>query len=143
LDCSEVRTTSGDAGLAPATFPVGVGWGAAEEPANAGGGRISHWTRKKVRNFSQRAADNPYRSSPHHRGERQLEGVMGDRRYNKPGTFYFIARRTENRTWWIDARCQRTRSIFLYVLAVVAERYDMDVYAYTCMSNHVHIVLFD
>jgi putative transposase len=59
-----------------------------------------------------------------------------------PGTTYFVTRRCIGRRFLLrpDARLS---NLFVYCLALAAERHGVEVHALTVMSNHYHLVLTD
>ena len=59
-----------------------------------------------------------------------------------PGTSYFITRRCSERRFFLRPS-QLTNEIFLYVLALAAQRYGILVHAACVLSNHAHLVLTD
>jgi putative transposase len=59
-----------------------------------------------------------------------------------PGTTYLITRRCTQREFLLRPSAL-TNAIFLYVLAVAAQRTGVIVHAFCVMSNHVHLVLTD
>ena len=59
-----------------------------------------------------------------------------------PGTTYFITRRCTQRQFWLKPTKQTTQ-IFLYCLAVAAERTGVVIHAVCVMSNHYHIIISD
>ncbi|GEJ58058.1 transposase [Anaeromyxobacter diazotrophicus] len=59
-----------------------------------------------------------------------------------PGTTYLVTRRCAQRQFLL--RPSRTiNAIFLYVLAVAAERFGVQIHAFCVLSNHFHLVLTD
>jgi REP element-mobilizing transposase RayT len=59
-----------------------------------------------------------------------------------PGKTYLVTRRTSERRFFLRPS-PLTNEVFLYVLAVAAQRYDVLVHAFCVLSNHVHLVLSD
>jgi REP element-mobilizing transposase RayT len=59
-----------------------------------------------------------------------------------PGTSYFITRRCSERRFFLRPS-QLTNEIFLYVLGLAAQRYDILVHAFCVLSNHAHLVITD
>jgi REP element-mobilizing transposase RayT len=59
-----------------------------------------------------------------------------------PGTSYLVTRRCSERRYFLKPT-PTTTEIFLYVLAVAAQRYDVLVHAACVLSNHCHLVLTD
>ena len=59
-----------------------------------------------------------------------------------PGTSYMITRRCTQRQFLL-APSPRVCEVFLYCLAVAAERTGVQVHALTVMSNHYHIIVTD
>jgi REP element-mobilizing transposase RayT len=58
------------------------------------------------------------------------------------GATYLVTRRCSERRFFLRPS-KNTTAIFLYVLAVVAKRYEMLIHGFCVLSNHVHIVLTD
>jgi REP element-mobilizing transposase RayT len=58
------------------------------------------------------------------------------------GTTYLVTRRTAQRQLLLRPSTE-SNAIFLYVLAVAAERYGVLVHAFCVMSNHYHLVVTD
>lgn len=58
------------------------------------------------------------------------------------GTTYLITRRCSERRFFLRPS-ELTNAIFLYVLAVAAQRYGVLVHAYCVLSNHFHLVVTD
>ncbi len=58
------------------------------------------------------------------------------------GTTYLITRRCSERRFFLKPSAA-VNAIFLYVLAVAAERYEILVHAFCVLSNHVHLVVTD
>jgi REP element-mobilizing transposase RayT len=59
-----------------------------------------------------------------------------------PGTSYLVTRRCSERRFFLRPS-QLTNEIFLYVLAVAAQRYHVLVHALCVLSNHAHLVVTD
>jgi REP element-mobilizing transposase RayT len=59
-----------------------------------------------------------------------------------PGTTYLITRRCSQRQFLLRPS-NVTNSIFLYVLAIAAKRFGVEVHAFCVMSNHFHLVVTD
>jgi REP element-mobilizing transposase RayT len=59
-----------------------------------------------------------------------------------PGTTYLVTRRCTQRQFLLRPT-PLTRRIFLYVLAVAARRYNVQVHAFCVLSNHSHLVVTD
>jgi putative transposase len=59
-----------------------------------------------------------------------------------PGTTYLVTRRCAQRQFLLRPSAL-TNSIFLYVLAVAAQRFGMRVHAYCVLSNHFHLIVTD
>jgi REP element-mobilizing transposase RayT len=59
-----------------------------------------------------------------------------------PGATYLVTRRCTQRQFLLKPS-KIVNEVFLYVLALAAERYDIRIHAYCVLSNHVHIVLSD
>ena len=59
-----------------------------------------------------------------------------------PGTCYLITRRCAQRQFFLRP-CADTNGLLLYVLAIAARRYHIQVHAFCVLSNHLHIVLTD
>ena len=59
-----------------------------------------------------------------------------------PGTTSLITRRCSERRFFLRPS-QATNEIFLYVLAVAARRYNVEVHAFCVLSNHYHLVVTD
>jgi REP element-mobilizing transposase RayT len=59
-----------------------------------------------------------------------------------PGTSYLVTRRCSERRFFLNPS-RTTTEIFLYVLAVAAQRYDVLVHAACVLSNHCHLVVTD
>jgi REP-associated tyrosine transposase len=60
-----------------------------------------------------------------------------------PGTTYLVTRRCAQRQFLLQPSKRTTNPIFMYLLAVAARRYDIQVHAFCVMSNHFHLVLTD
>ncbi|MFL5300355.1 MAG: transposase [Anaeromyxobacteraceae bacterium] len=63
-------------------------------------------------------------------------------RHVSPGTTYLVTRRCAQRQFLLRPS-DVTNSIFLYVLAVAAKRFGVEVHAFCVMSNHFHLVVTD
>lgn len=59
-----------------------------------------------------------------------------------PGTTYLVSRRCAQREFLLRPS-EMTNSIFLYVLAVAAQRHGIAVHAWCVLSNHYHLVVTD
>jgi putative transposase len=59
-----------------------------------------------------------------------------------PGSTYLVTRRCTQRHFLLKPS-KVVNEVFLYVLALAAERYDLRIHAYCVLSNHCHIVLSD
>jgi putative transposase len=59
-----------------------------------------------------------------------------------PGTTYLVTRRCTQRQFLLRPS-KLASQVFLYLLAVAAERYGIEVHAYCVMSNHYHLVVTD
>lgn len=59
-----------------------------------------------------------------------------------PGTIYLVTRRCAQRQFLLRP-CAETNAIFLYVLAVAARRFGVQVHAFCVLSNHFHLVVTD
>lgn len=59
-----------------------------------------------------------------------------------PGTSYLVTRRCSERRFFLRPS-KTTNAIFLYVLALAAERFGVRVHAFCVLSNHAHLVLTD
>jgi REP element-mobilizing transposase RayT len=59
-----------------------------------------------------------------------------------PGVTYLVTRRCSQRQFLLRPS-KLTNQVFLYLLAVAAERYGIEVHAYCVMSNHYHLVVTD
>jgi REP-associated tyrosine transposase len=59
-----------------------------------------------------------------------------------PGTTSLITRRCSERRFFLRPS-QATNGIFLYVLAIAARRYNVQVHAFCVLSNHYHLVVTD
>ena len=55
---------------------------------------------------------------------------------------YLLTRRTTQRQFLLTP-CAVVNEVMLYLLAVYAERYSIDVHAFVCMSSHIHLVCTD
>jgi putative transposase len=59
-----------------------------------------------------------------------------------PGTTYLVTRRCSQRQFFLRPS-RLTNEIFLYVLAVAAQRFGIKVHAFCVLSNHYHLVVTD
>jgi REP-associated tyrosine transposase len=59
-----------------------------------------------------------------------------------PGATYLVTRRCSQRQYLLRPSAL-TNDVFLYVLAVAATRFDIEVHAFCVMSNHFHLVVTD
>ena len=59
-----------------------------------------------------------------------------------PGTTYLITRRCSERRFFLRPS-RLTNEIFLFVLALAAQRYEILVHACCVLSNHVHLIVTD
>jgi putative transposase len=59
-----------------------------------------------------------------------------------PGVSYLISRRCSERRFFLRPDPKVTH-IFEYLLAVLAERYGVEIHAFVLMSNHYHLVITD
>jgi REP element-mobilizing transposase RayT len=59
-----------------------------------------------------------------------------------PGTTYLVTRRCAKRQFLLRPS-KVTNQVFLYLLALAAQRYRVEVHAYCVMSNHYHLVVTD
>ncbi len=59
-----------------------------------------------------------------------------------PGTTYLVTRRCSERRYFLRPSAA-TSQIFLYVLAVAAERYQVAIHAVCVLSNHYHLLVTD
>jgi putative transposase len=59
-----------------------------------------------------------------------------------PNATYFITRRTTQRQFWLKPTRQ-TNQIFLYCLAIAAEKTGVQLHCATVMSNHWHAIVTD
>jgi REP element-mobilizing transposase RayT len=59
-----------------------------------------------------------------------------------PGTTYLVTRRCAHRQFLLRPS-QVTNQVFLYLLALGAKRYGVELHAYCVMSNHYHLVVTD
>jgi REP element-mobilizing transposase RayT len=72
---------------------------------------------------------------------RCAEGVTAPRQI-LPGTVYLVTRRCSERRFFLRPSTL-TNEIFLFVLAVAAERFGVEVHAFCVLSNHYHLVVTD
>ncbi len=59
-----------------------------------------------------------------------------------PGTTYLVTRRCSQRQFLLKPS-ETTNGVFLYLLALAAARYGIQVHAYCVLSNHFHLVVTD
>jgi REP element-mobilizing transposase RayT len=59
-----------------------------------------------------------------------------------PGATYLVSRRCSQRQFLLKPT-RSTNDVFLYLLAVAASRYDVEVHAFCVLSNHYHLVVTD
>jgi putative transposase len=59
-----------------------------------------------------------------------------------PNTTYLVTRRCAHRQFFLKPS-RIAKEVFLYVLAVAAQRYGVEVHAYCVLSNHYHLVVTD
>ncbi len=59
-----------------------------------------------------------------------------------PGAVYLVTRRCSERRYFLKPS-RLTNEIFLYVLAVAAQRYGVLVHAFCVLSNHCHLIVTD
>jgi REP-associated tyrosine transposase len=59
-----------------------------------------------------------------------------------PGTTYLVTRRCAQRHFLLRPS-KTTNEVFLYLLAVAAQRFDIRVHAFCVLSNHFHLVVTD
>src|SRR5512133_64478 len=59
-----------------------------------------------------------------------------------PGTTYLVTRRCSERRFFLKPS-RLTNDIFLYVLAIAAQRYGVLVHAFCVLSNHCHLIVTD
>ena len=59
-----------------------------------------------------------------------------------PGTTYLVTRRCAQRQFLLKPS-KTTNDVFLYLLAVAARRFEIEVHAFCVLSNHFHLVLTD
>jgi REP element-mobilizing transposase RayT len=59
-----------------------------------------------------------------------------------PGTTYLVTRRCTQRQFLLKPS-KTTNDVFLYLLAVAARRFEIEVHAFCVLSNHFHLVLTD
>jgi putative transposase len=69
------------------------------------------------------------------------EGMTAPRQV-LPGTIYLVTRRCARRQYLLRPS-RATNQVFLYLLALAAERYGVQIHAYCMMSNHYHLVVTD
>ncbi len=60
-----------------------------------------------------------------------------------PGTTYLVTRRCAQRQFLLKPSTRTTNPVFLYLLAVAARRFGIEVHAFCVLSNHVHLVVTD
>jgi putative transposase len=59
-----------------------------------------------------------------------------------PGTTYLVTRRCAGRQYFLKPS-KVAKEVFLYVLALAAHRYGIELHAYCVLSNHYHLVVTD
>ena len=59
-----------------------------------------------------------------------------------PGTTYLVTRRCAERRFFLKPT-KATNQVFLYLLALAARRFGVEVHAYCVLSNHFHLVVTD
>ncbi|HEY7725075.1 MAG TPA: hypothetical protein VH880_07070, partial [Anaeromyxobacteraceae bacterium] len=59
-----------------------------------------------------------------------------------PGTTYLVTRRCAQRQFLLKPS-KTTTDVFLYLLAVAARRFGIEVHAFCVLSNHFHLVVTD
>jgi len=59
-----------------------------------------------------------------------------------PGTTYLVTRRCAQRQFLLKPS-RTTNEVFLYLLAIAARRFGIEVHAYCVLSNHFHLVVTD
>jgi putative transposase len=59
-----------------------------------------------------------------------------------PGTTYLVTRRCAQRQFLLRPS-KATNEIFLFLLAVAARRFDIEVHAFCVLSNHFHLIVTD
>ena len=59
------------------------------------------------------------------------------------GTTYLVTRRCAERRFFLRPSNKTTNGVFLYLLAVAAQRFEIQVHAFTVLSNHFHLVVTD
>lgn len=59
-----------------------------------------------------------------------------------PGTVYMLTRRCSQQQFLLRPS-ETTNAIFLYVLAVAARRFNVQVHAFCVLSNHFHVIVTD
>jgi REP element-mobilizing transposase RayT len=67
---------------------------------------------------------------------------MTDPRQVIPGTTYLVTRRCTQRHFLLKPS-RVVNEVFLYVMALAAERYQIRIHAYCVLSNHCHLILSD
>jgi REP element-mobilizing transposase RayT len=67
---------------------------------------------------------------------------MSNPRQVLPGRTYLITRRTSERRFFLKP-VDDVVQVFLYVLAVAAQRHGIEVHAFCCLSNHFHLIVTD
>jgi putative transposase len=60
-----------------------------------------------------------------------------------PGATYLVTRRCAQRQFLLRPSTKTTNPIFLYLLAIAAHRFGIEVHAYCVLSNHFHLVVTD
>jgi REP-associated tyrosine transposase len=82
------------------------------------------------------------------RGVAQARCVPSPRRMTAPrqvlpGTTCLVTRRCSQRQFLLKPSPKTTNEVFLYVLAVAAQRFGIQVHAFCVLSNHFHLVVTD
>jgi len=73
---------------------------------------------------------------------RALPAGMTAPRQVLPGASYLVTRRCAQRQFLLRP-CKNTNDVFLYLLAVAAQRFEIHVHAFCVLSNHFHFVVTD
>jgi REP element-mobilizing transposase RayT len=60
-----------------------------------------------------------------------------------PGATYLVTRRCSQRQFLLKPSARTTNEVFLYVLAVAAERFGIQVHVLCVLSNHFHLLVTD
>lgn len=71
-----------------------------------------------------------------------MAGRMTAPRQVIPGASYLVTRRCAERRFFLTPS-RTTNEIVLYLLAVAAQRFDVEVHAFCVLSNHLHLVVTD